>query len=575
MQRTILIISTLLFSISLFGQTNILVTNPMADKVLKGDFSPNDFQQATVIDNPQEIILGLQNQVNPDSLYRYLEVLVSFENRNTGSDTVSTTRGFGAARRWANSKFQEFSAENENRLIPTYLQFDLSSCGMDQHRNAMAVLPGTDVDNHKVIIIEAHMDSRCETECDIDCLAEGAEDNATGTALVIELARIMSQYSFKNTMVFVLTTGEEQGLLGARALADYCLEEDIPIKGVFNNDVIGGVICGETSSPPSCPFEGHIDSTQVRLFAAGNNRQWTRWIKLQYEEELLPIVTVPMEVKLMSSEDRTGRGGDHIPFRENGFTAMRFTSANEHGNANVSDLDYHDRQHSDADILGIDTDGDGELDSLFVDLNYLARNTVINGMSMTAAGQGVLVPEFTATQTDSVVTVMIDDSENYDHYRVAVRSLISLEHDTLMTFQGGSTFTFTTNERFFFVSVAATNEFGIESCFTNEIRPTAVSSVDPALNAFDNSLFLYQNQPNPFNNGTWITYDIRNSMDYKEGQFFVKDLTGKNIHSRKAQLTVGVHEIYYRNNNLPNGIYIYGIESKGKILVQKRMVVNR
>lgn len=575
MKRTLLALFLLVSTLTLIGQTNILVTNSIADKVLKGDFIPNDFQQSTVIDNPQEIIAGIHQEVNTDSLFNYLEVLVSFENRNTGSDTVSTTRGFGAARRWVNSKFQEISRSNENRLIPTYLQFDLSSCGMDQHRNAMAVLPGTDVDNHKVIIIEAHMDSRCETECDIDCLAEGAEDNASGTALVIELARVMSQYSFKNTLVFVLTTGEEQGLLGARALADYCLDENIPIKGVFNNDVIGGVICGETSSPPSCPFEGHIDSTQVRLFASGGNRQWTRWIKLQYEEELLPIVTVPMEVKLMASEDRTGRGGDHIPFRENGFTAMRFTSANEHGNVNTGDPDYHDRQHTTEDILGMDTNGDGNLDSLFVDLNYLARNTVINGMAMTAAGQGVVAPEFTATQTDSVVTVTIDDSENYEHYRVAVRSLISLEHDTLMTFRGGRTFSFTTNERFIFVSVAATNQFGIESCFTNEIRPSAVSSIDPALNSFDNSLFLYQNQPNPLNNGTWITYDIRNTLDFREGQFFIKDLTGKNIHSRKAQLTVGVHEVYYRNNNLQNGIYIYGIESAGKILVQKRMVVNR
>ena len=274
----------------------------------------------------REIIASIQDEVNTDSLMRYLEILVSFENRNTGSDTISTTRGIGAARRWGFSKFQQFSAENENRLITSYFQYDLSTCGMDQHRNVMGILPGKDVDNHQLIIVEAHIDSRCDTPCDIDCSAQGAEDNASGTALVIELVRVMSKFSFDHTLVFVLTTGEEQGLEGAGALADYCFDENIPIKGVFNNDVIGGVVCGETSSPPSCPFEGHIDSTQVRLFASGGNRQWTRWIKLQYEEELIPIVKVPMEVKLMSSEDRTGRGGDHIPFRENGYTAMRFTS---------------------------------------------------------------------------------------------------------------------------------------------------------------------------------------------------------------------------------------------------------
>jgi len=575
MKRTLLVLIFFGFAVAHYGQTNVLVTNPLADRVMKGNFSPSDYQASTIIDNPQEIIAGLQNEVNTDTLFHFLEVLSSFENRNTGSDTVSTTRGFGAARRWAFSKFQQISAENENRLITSYLQFDESICGMDQHRNVMAILPGTDIDDHQIVLVEGHMDSRCATECDIDCLAEGAEDNSSGTALVLELARVMSQYSFKHTIVFVLTTGEEQGLWGAAALADYCFDENIPIKGVFNNDVIGGVVCGETSSPPSCPFEGHIDSTQVRLFAAGNNRQWTRWIKLQYQEELMPIVPVSMEIKLMSSEDRTGRGGDHIPFRQNGFTAMRFTSANEHGNVDTADPDYHDRQHTSDDVLGMDTDGDGRVDSLFVDLNYLARNTVINGMSITAAAQGVFVPEFTATQTDTIVTVTITDDQNYDHYRISFRGLVNLEHDTLMTLQGGKVFTFSTNDQFFFISVAATNEFGIESCFSTEIRPTTVSSVDPELNSFENSLFLYQNKPNPFDNGTWIVYDIRNKMDFNEGNFFIKDVTGKSIYNVKTPLTIGVHEVYYKNDELPNGIYIYGIESNGSDLVQKRMVVNR
>jgi hypothetical protein len=78
-----------------------------------------------------------------------------------------------------------------------------------------------------------------------------------------------------------------------------------------------------------------------------------------------------MLVTIMSAEDRTGRGSDHIPFRENGYAAMRFTSANEHGNADVSDPDYHDRQHTSEDILGVDTDGDQVIDSFFVDFNYL------------------------------------------------------------------------------------------------------------------------------------------------------------------------------------------------------------
>jgi Zn-dependent M28 family amino/carboxypeptidase len=123
-------------------------------------------------------------------------------------------------------------------LIPSYFQFERNICGVIQHRNIIAVLPGTDTTNHEVIVIEGHMDSRCENECDITCQAQGIEDNASGSALVLELARVMSKCTYKNTIVFMLTIGEEQGLYGADAFADYCNLNDIPVKAVFNNDVI-------------------------------------------------------------------------------------------------------------------------------------------------------------------------------------------------------------------------------------------------------------------------------------------------------------------------------------------------
>jgi hypothetical protein len=140
------------------------------------------------------------------------------------------------------------------------------------------------------------------------------EDNGSGTALVIELARVMSQFTFDKTIVFMTTTGEEQGLHGAEAVAFYCKFDEplIDVKAVLNNDVIGGIICGATSSEPSCPGENLIDSTQVRLFSRGNfdspHKSLSRYIKLQYQQELLPYVQVPMLLTLMSAEDRTGRG---------------------------------------------------------------------------------------------------------------------------------------------------------------------------------------------------------------------------------------------------------------------------
>ena len=197
----------LCFSAIGFSQTNIFVTNAEADTVLRGNYSPANYEASVVIDSKAALVQGVNAEVNADSLKSYILRMGEFSTRNTGSDTVSTTNGIGAARRWAFDKFASFSAANENRLLVSYLQFDQAICSMMQHRNVFGILPGSDTSNHQVIIIEGHLDSRCDTPCDLNCLAQGIEDNATGSALVLELARVMSQYTYKNTIVFMLTIG--------------------------------------------------------------------------------------------------------------------------------------------------------------------------------------------------------------------------------------------------------------------------------------------------------------------------------------------------------------------------------
>ncbi|MCC6413977.1 MAG: M28 family peptidase, partial [Saprospiraceae bacterium] len=204
---------------NLFAQTNILITNPEAETVLKGTYDPAQYAASLVIENPVLVAAGLQERISPDSLKAYIIRQSTFGTRNTGADTVSDVTGMGASRRWVFEKFKTFGAENEDRLLPFYLQFNQDICGMGQHRNICAVLPGANPARHGVIIIEGHIDSRCDVLCDVNCAAEGVEDNATGTALVMELARVMSTYTFNQTIVFMVTIGEEQGLLGADAFA--------------------------------------------------------------------------------------------------------------------------------------------------------------------------------------------------------------------------------------------------------------------------------------------------------------------------------------------------------------------
>ncbi|MCB0532392.1 MAG: M28 family peptidase [Lewinellaceae bacterium] len=567
------------FGQTVFAQSNIHCTNPLAEQILLGNYDPADYAASNVIDELTMTTSGIHAGVSADSLKAYLIRLSTFGTRNTGSDTLSPTTGIGAARRWAHQKFSEFGAANENRLVVSYLQFDLDICGMGQHRNIFALLPGSNPASNGVILIEGHMDSRCSETCDVLCEAQGIEDNATGTALVLELARVMAQYTFENTILFMATIGEEQGLLGAEAMAIYLKNKDIPLRAVLNNDIVGGVICGETSSPPSCPGLNDIDSTGVRLFSQGGansrNKQLARFIKLQYQENILPTAAVPMDLRLQSLEDRTGRGGDHIPFRERSFPAMRFTSANEHGDAS-NGPGYTDRQHTSGDILGVDTDGDQVIDSFFVQFNYLARNVVINGNAAAVAARNVPVPAgFTALRssngTTGLLDVEIDDPANTGTYRIALRS-IGLDWDTLYTLTGSTFGTFPAPPTGpLYVSVAAVDAEGGESLFSGEKLMLITGTETPTEGAGKN-IELFQNRPNPFDEATWISFYVKEVPNYKQAQILITDMQGKVVERIPVALQAGMNELYYVHGYGARGAYTYALQVDGQTVDARQMV---
>ncbi len=560
--------------LGLQAQTNIISINPVAEQVMLGNYAPATYMPSVVVNHPDDINAAILAGVSADSLKSYLLKLSTFENRNSGSDTLSDVTGIGAARRWVYQKFMEISAQNDGRLLPSYLQFDLNICNALRHRNVFAVLPGIDTSAKGVVLIEAHLDSRCAGLCDIDCPAHGMEDNGSGVALVIELARVMSQLAFDRTIVFMATTAEEQGLLGAEAFATYSTTKGIPIRAVLNNDVIGGIICGQTSSPPSCPGFNHIDSTQVRLFSNGGNnskhKQLCRFIKLEYIEEVLDLVSVPMLITIMSAEDRTGRGGDHIPFREQGFAAMRFTSANEHGNADVSDVNYHDRQHTSEDVLGVDTDGDAVLDSFFVDFNYLSRNAVINGVAASMAAIGPVTPELQVVRTSESVIVDIDDPLNYGHYRVFLRTF-GHEFDTIFTTLD-THYEFPKPSGIFYVSVASVDENGIESLFSREIFPSLVSVNGEPQQEDLPAVALLQNRPNPFDEATILSFLVNDGITYQEAVLTVSDLSGKVLWTKKLSFKPGMNEVLYEHGYNMTGVYAYSLVIDGKLVETRRMI---
>jgi len=591
------VVAALWGSSSLWGQSNFVLTSSAAESVLHGNFDPSTYALGNT-PTPRAISAAIYQDLNADSLKAYIVHLASFENRNTGSDTVSSTRGIGAARRWVYQSFQRFSSQQNGRLIPSYFQFDQGICGMGQHRNILAVLPGTDTANHQIILIEGHMDSRCDTPCDTACLAEGVEDNASGTALVMELARIMSSHEYPATLVFMVTIGEEQGLYGAGAFAQYADQENLPIAAVFNNDVIGGIICGQTSSAPSCPGVNAIDSTQVRLFSAGSfnsaHKQLARYVKLQHQEELSAIGSaqggwkgVPMQVSVMAAEDRTGRGGDHIPFRQRGFSAIRFTSANEHGNAS-NGPGYTDRQHTSGDVLGADTNGDGEVDSFYVDFHYLGRNALINANAAVMAAYAppppsdVFVVGSYTPNNGSTITAFFEVSTwtPESEVRIMVRTALT-EFDTMTAelssgpnhWIGG-----VPSANVYFISACAVRTMPdgqkLESLFSEEKMVLAgqIGLEEHETVEVTAPFELLQNRPNPFDESTWIGVHVAENQPPTKGEIRVTDLQGRLLEIIHIPLEPGLNEVLYDHGYGQVGTYTYSLFVGGECVGTKQMI---
>jgi hypothetical protein len=602
--RSIVLPSLVMLITTASAQTviNITCTPPQAEQVMKGQYEPGDYAATNVISHHGTILCELRTAVSADSLRSHLEKLTTFHTRHAFSDTLSPDTGIGAARRWAFGKFQEFSTANEGRLIPAYLTFDYLGdlCGVDGYawRNVLGVLPGSDLGNPSIVIIEAHLDSRCADACDATCLAHGADDNGSGSALVLELARVMSRYTFDHTIVFMLTTGEEQGLVGATAMAEWCVDNGVLIKGVQNNDIVGGIWCGATASEPGCTVEGEADSLQLRLFSNGSlpktYRGFARSIKLWYQEKLQSNVPVPMTISVMGVEDRMDRGGDHIPFRERYFRNVRFTAANEHGNANTTDSTYHDRQHTSGDILGVDTDGDLEVDSFFVDFNYLQRNTVINGMSAALLALGPEPPDFELLDQPDGLRVAITPLPDAAAYRVGVRTTnANLDFDALYR---------TTDTLFlipgqvaagqYWVSVASVDGEGVTSPFSHEVFHTSDADTPPApvdelpyglpcepiglaeMGGRKGPGITLTCSPNPFESATMITVDLPRASGIQDAELVVRNGLGSDIERIRVRLSPGQNTFRYAHQGSA-GLLTIALVTRDGLVARTRVLVVR
>ena len=281
-----------------------------------------------------------------EQLKQDVKTLADFGTRHTLSDTTSNTRGIGAARRWIKSQFDDIS-ENCDNCLEVFFQKDLVEKGTNQRIvkdvmvvNVVAIQRGTKYPN-RYIIMSGDIDSRVSDPTDFTSDSPGANDNATGMAGAIEVARVLSTYKFESSIVYLGLSGEEQGLFGGQGFARYAKDNNWEIIGVLNNDMIGniegvdGVIDNRTFrifSEPITTDETDAErlkrQARARRFYGGEvdgiSRQLARYVHnttLTYMPEMNPMMVYRL--------DRFGRGGHHRPFNDQGFAGIRIMEAHE------------------------------------------------------------------------------------------------------------------------------------------------------------------------------------------------------------------------------------------------------
>lgn len=340
--------------------------------------------------NPQ--IVPIVRSIDARNIETTIRKLVSFGTRNTLSDQTDPKRGIGAARDWLFLEFQKIAATSSGRMRVEKQTFEQAKGDRiptsTMITNVVATLKGTRPESvARTYVVSGHYDSMCESAVDAKCDAPGANDDASGTAVVLEMARAMAPHQFEATIVFMAVAGEEQGLYGATYFAEQAKQQNVDIEAMFTNDIVGNSLGGNGVRDRNTvrvfsegvPTDETPEEANVRRGVGGENdstsRQLARFIKETAERYVRG-----MRVMMVYRRDRYLRGGDHRPFLERRYPAVRFTETNE---------DYR-HQHQNVRIeKGIQY---GDLPE-FVDFSYAANVARVNAAALATLALALASPK--------------------------------------------------------------------------------------------------------------------------------------------------------------------------------------
>ena len=342
----------------------------------------------------QPLLRSIADDVQADALHATIARLVEFGTRHTMSDTQSKTRGIGAARRWVKSRFGEIDQHCKGCLQIETPEQSVTGDRIPQPTtivDVLAIQRGT-TDPDRVIVISGHLDSRVRDVMDAKSHAPGADDDGSGTAAVLEAARILSRHKFHATLVYAVLSGEEQGLYGGKLLAQYAHDHHWNVEAALNNDIVGNTV----------GTNGVKDATHVRVFSEGTrstetpeeatrrrynggevdspSRNLARFIS-----GLADTYLKDFSVRMVYRTDRYSRGGDQVPMLAMGYPAVRFTEA----------IENYTREHQDVRSENGVHYGD-VLDA--VDFEYLAQVARLNAITMAALAMAPAPPAQVKTE---------------------------------------------------------------------------------------------------------------------------------------------------------------------------------
>ena len=356
--------------------------------------TPFEARAADTGDHP--LLHAVAADVSAEQLKATITRLVAFGTRHTLSDTKSDKRGIGAARRWVKGRFEGLSAQCGGCLeiaTPSQTVTGARVPVPTEVMDVLAIQRGTE-DPDRVVLIAGHLDSRVSDPLNAISDAPGANDDGSGSAAVMEAARVLSKHRFRATIVYAVLSGEEQGLYGGKVLADYATARGWRVEADLNNDIIGN----------TTGLNGVHDDTHVRIFSEGTKAVETQKQAdrrrynggevdsparniARYIQGLADHYVSGLSVTLVYRTDRFSRGGDQVPMLEAGFPAVRVTEAREN----------YTRQHQDVRVANGIHYGD-VLEG--VDFPYLAKVTRLNAVALASMASAPPPPLTVAVKGD-------------------------------------------------------------------------------------------------------------------------------------------------------------------------------